>query len=117
MSVLIILALMFAPFVSAGASVAGIATQALFVKSDVNVQCDNMQNSEMLQSQQAATNCCDQGADCKTHCQNLLLSHLPMSALLEPFAFQPRSLHSVQLSFSQILRGIYPPRDPRPPQI
>ena len=114
---LILLALVFAPFVSAGTSVTGGAPQALFVESNANGLCDNMQSAEMLQSQQAASNCCDQGSDCKTHCQNLLLSHLPMSALLEPFAFQPPSLHSVRLSYSQILRGIYPPRDPRPPQI
>ncbi len=111
--VLVLFALVFAPFVSAGASV-GSFTGA----GKDAAKCDKMQKMDVEQSQQqASSNCCDQYSDCKTHCQNLLLSHLPVPALLEPFAFQPRSLRSVQLSSSQTLRGVFPPLDPRPPQI
>ena len=115
--VLVLFALVFAPFVNATASVASFTGAG----KDAG-RCDKMQQMDVEQSQQqkAGSNCCDQDSDysdCKTHCQNLLLSHLPVSALLEPFAFQPRSLRSVQLSSSQILRGVFPPMDPRPPQI
>jgi len=110
--VLVLFALVFAPLVNAGASVASFAGAG----KDAG-KCDKMQKMDAEQSQQASSNCCDQYSDCKTHCQNLLLSHLPLTALLEPFVFQPRSLRSVQLSSSQILRGVFHPLDPRPPQI
>jgi len=110
--VLVLFALVFAPFVNAGASIASFTIAG----KDAS-KCDKMQKLDAEQSQQASSNCCDQYSDCKTHCQNLLLSHLPVTALLEPSAFQPRSLRFVQLSSSQILRGVFPPLEPRPPQI
>ncbi len=114
--VLLLFALVWAPFVNATASVSSFTGAG----KDAG-RCDKMQQMDVEQAQQqASSNCCDQYSDysdCETHCQNLLLSHLPVSALLEPFAFQPRSLRSVQLSSSQILRGVFPPMDPRPPQI
>jgi len=111
--VLVLFALVLAPFVNAGASIASFTVAG---KKDAG-KCDKMQKMDAEQSQQVSSNCCDQYSDCKTHCQNLLLSHLPVTALFEPFSFQPRSLRSVQLSSSQILKGVFPPLDPRPPQI
>ncbi len=109
---LVLIALVIAPFVNAGASVAGFSA-----KSETASKCEKMQKMDMS-SQQAGSSCCDQNqnTDCKTHCQNLLLCHLPVSVLLESFAFQARSMRSVQLSSSLILRGVFPLLDPRPPQ-
>ncbi|VAX12663.1 hypothetical protein MNBD_GAMMA24-201 [hydrothermal vent metagenome] len=109
---LVLFALVIAPFVNAGASVAGFS-----IKSGTGSKCEKMQKMDMS-SQQSGFSCCDQNqnTDCKAHCQNLLLSHLPVSVLLESPAFQARSMRSVQLSSSQILKGVFPPLDPRPPQ-
>jgi len=115
--VLVLFALVFTPFVNAAAS----AGSFLGAGKDA-ARCDKMQkmDTQQAQSEQIASNCCNDqysSGDCKTHCQNLLLSHLPVTALLEPFAFQPRSLRSVQLSSSKILRGVFTPLDPRPPRV
>ena len=110
---LVLLALVVAPFVNAGASAASFSAQ-----SAAAGKCEKMQKMDMT-SQQADFSCCGQhqNTDCKTHCQNILLCHLPVSVLLESVAFQVRSsMHSLQLSSSQILRGVFPLLDPRPPQ-
>ncbi len=109
---LVLLALVIAPFVNAGASVAGFSS-----KSAAASKCEKMQKMNMRQSQLVGSNCPNQkNHTCKTHCQNLLLSYLPVPVLLESFAFQVRSMRSVQLSSSQIMRGVFLPLDPRPPQ-
>lgn len=111
---LVLFALVIAPFVNAAASVAGFS-----IKSGTSSKCEKMQKMDMSSQQtDSSSSCCDQNqnTDCKAHCQNLLLCHLPVSVLLESFAFQASSMRSVQLSSSQILKGVFPPLDPRPPQ-
>lgn len=108
---LVLLALAVAPFVNAKTFAAGFT-----VKNDTGM-CKRMQNMDMMQSQQGGSSCSDQkNSDCKVHCENLLLSYMPVPLLLEPFAFQARSMRSVQLASSQIMRGVFLPLDPRPPQ-
>ncbi len=108
---LVLFALVFAPFVSAKTLAAGFTA-----KSENVATCEKMQR-DMIPSQRAGSICSNQqNNDCKAHCENLLLSYLPVPVLLEPFVFQARSMRSVQLSSSQIMSGIFLPLDPRPPQ-
>lgn len=109
---LVLLALVVAPFVNAGAAVTGFSA-----KSAAAGKCMQMRHMNMRQSSLAGLNCPNQkNSDCKTHCQNLLLSYLPLSVPLESFSFQIRSMRPVQLSSSQVMSGVFLPLDPRPPQ-
>lgn len=106
---LVLLALVIVPFVNAGASVVSFSAAA--------GKCRQMQKMDMGQSQSTGLVCPNQKNNaCKAHCQNLLLSYLPLSIPLESFAFQVRSMRPIQLSSSQVMRGIFLPLDPRPPQ-
>ncbi len=108
---LVLLALAVAPFVNAKTLAASFT-----VKIDTGL-CKKMQKMGMAQLQQGSSICSDQkNSNCKVHCENLFLSYLPVPVLLEPFAFQARSMRSVQLASSQTMRGVFLPLDPRPPQ-
>ncbi len=115
--VLLLMALLFAPFVSASTLVGGFSEQSFFAENERMVKCDKMMTAKMAASQQADASCCQQGTDCQSHCQNLLLSHLPVSVFAEMLVVPLLAVRSVQLSSSQILKGIIPPQDPRPPQV
>lgn len=107
------MALVFAPLVSAG-----IPDSASVAKSEHREVCAEMHEAEVPAAQQAeSSDCCEQNTDCKTHCQNLVLTHLPVSALLTAVSVQFYPSAFISLSSPQILTGIATSLDPRPPRV
>ena len=110
---LVLMALVFAPLASAG--IADLA--AAEANSNHTEACGEMHDADVAASQQANTSeCCDQNTDCQTHCQNLVLSHLPVSALLGTVTFQHRATGFISSLSLQMLAGITAALDPRPPR-
>ncbi len=113
---LVLMALVFSPFVSAGLSAPELQNMVSQTNSEHAQACSEMHKNGVQTSPQAgASDCCDQNTDCKTHCQNLVLTHLPVSAFVNAFSFQVDSSNSLSPSLPEILTGISTSLDPRPP--
>jgi len=110
---LVLMALVFTPLVSAGT-----LDSASVAKNEHREVCAEMHEAEAPAAQQAdSSDCCEQNTDCQTHCQNLVLTHLPVSALLTAVSIQFDSSDFILISPPQMLSGIATSLDPRPPQV
>lgn len=103
---LVMASLLFAPFASLGA----MADPAMDASDKV---CETGQTAQM------EADCCDQASstDCQTHCLDLMLSHVPVSAVP---AFGSLPFPAVAQTVRQTTRhmsGISSLPDPRPPRI
>ncbi len=106
---LVMASLLFAPFASFGA-------MAVLPMDASDKVCETGQTAQPMA--QMASDCCDQATtDCQTHCLDLMLSHVPVSAVPAFGSFPFPAVAQTVRQTTRHMSGISSLPDPRPPRI